>query len=606
MSTNDLFSEYFHQDSNQIAAFNKSPDKNVLQKDNRFISFSLPNLKRENMYGSVHYEIQKSPSGSLKVALAGNELIFIGNVKDFNRELIITLKVSRSIPVKDLKNTSVIGDLCTQFKQFLFGPELGTDIEVMESRLYDIKLNISEILDPKKLWKNLPSDPNGIYAKPDTAQKFENYPAMGKSIVAASIRGRSHAHVGSYREDHFDFTSYDDWLCTVVADGAGSCQFSREGSKMACEKIITSLPEYTNFFNKLAKKYIAFNTTNTSCIEDVTLDANVDATEVSDHKKEDPLLPKTDSLSTPLNETSLDLVALNQTTANSCVTEVASITLSEPQPASIQTDLVSAEGTESVPYEEDKERVSNTIALGRTTTADISLSVASVVTAESEIVDKAPSETTPKRGAFIKEVIDKLNMEISKASSPKEVEILLKKLLGRLAYYVAADIKDRAKVDQKLMKDYSTTLLFCLAKKVEGYWFIATFWVGDGAVVLIENNQATLLGEPDEGEFSGQTQFITSREILTKINTDPTNSRYSFKVLKDFQAIMLMTDGITDPCFETTANLHSSDRWMDYFQKLENNVHLSNRNESTTSALMDSISFYSKGNHDDRTLAIIY
>ena len=48
-------------------------------------------------------------------------------------------------------------------------------------------------------------------------------------------------------------------------------------------------------------------------------------------------------------------------------------------------------------------------------------------------------------------------------------------------------------------------------KKYDFGWFIASFWVGDGAMCLFdaENKTAKLLGTPDEGEFSGQTRFLT-------------------------------------------------------------------------------------------------
>ena len=65
-------------------------------------------------------------------------------------------------------------------------------------------------------------------------------------------------------------------------------------------------------------------------------------------------------------------------------------------------------------------------------------------------------------------------------------------------------------------KLYATTLLLTICKKFSYGWFVASFWVGDGAMCLYdkENHTSTLLGVPDEGEYAGQTRFLTMPEIF--------------------------------------------------------------------------------------------
>jgi hypothetical protein len=54
-------------------------------------------------------------------------------------------------------------------------------------------------------------------------------------IAAASRRGRSHEHAGSFRDDDFYINHCQEtgWSVMLVADGAGSAVNSREGSRIA-------------------------------------------------------------------------------------------------------------------------------------------------------------------------------------------------------------------------------------------------------------------------------------------------------------------------------------------------------------------------------------
>ncbi len=76
--------------------------------------------------------------------------------------------------------------------------------------------------DPKKLWKNLPSDKNDPYWKEDDITVFDRI--ADRHILVSSKRGRAHANVGSFREDDFAFKDLQNgWSIVVVADGqAGS------------------------------------------------------------------------------------------------------------------------------------------------------------------------------------------------------------------------------------------------------------------------------------------------------------------------------------------------------------------------------------------------
>ncbi len=164
------------------------------------------------------------------------------------------------------------------------------------------------------------------------------------------------------------------------------------------------------------------------------------------------------------------------------------------------------------------------------------------------------------------------------------------------------------------LKDFATTLMFAICKKYEFGWFIASFWVGDGAMCIFDekSKSSKLLGTPDEGEFSGQTRFLTMPEIFR--DKDVVAKRLRMSIVPDFTALFLMTDGISDPMFETDRNLNDYAKWEEFWKNLKNGfpedeiggVDLSDDNAAAKDQLLGWLDFWSPGNHDDRTIAILY
>ena len=67
----------------------------------------------------------------------------------------------------------------------------------------------------------------------------------GWRAIAASTRGKLHAHRALWREDAFDIAQADSpsgtWAILAVADGAGSANLARVGSRLACRASVESL-----------------------------------------------------------------------------------------------------------------------------------------------------------------------------------------------------------------------------------------------------------------------------------------------------------------------------------------------------------------------------
>lgn len=180
------------------------------------------------------------------------------------------------------------------------------------------------------------------------------------------------------------------------------------------------------------------------------------------------------------------------------------------------------------------------------------------------------------------------------------------KLIGNAAFKSYKAIEAEANAKGVPMKNYATTLLLAVCKKFDFGWFVASFWVGDGAMCIYDKRRQyfKLLGTPDEGEFAGQTRFLTMPEIFR----DATSfyGRLKFSIEQDFTALMLMTDGVSDPAFETDSNLNKIEMWNELYDSITSEVNLIDDNVESQYQLLKWLDFWSQGNHDDRTIAILY
>lgn len=159
------------------------------------------------------------------------------------------------------------------------------------------------------------------------------------------------------------------------------------------------------------------------------------------------------------------------------------------------------------------------------------------------------------------------------------------------------------------VNDLHTTLIFTLLKKFSFGYIILSFGVGDCPINLIniDFSEVKLLNRMDVGEFGGGTRFITMKEIFN----DTMASRFQITRVQDFSYLVLMTDGIYDPKFTTENKLEDTESWKALFEDLAGNNDDRTKadfinDEKIDEELLIWSDFWSRGNHDDRTLAIIY
>ena len=202
-----------------------------------------------------------------------------------------------------------------------------------------------------------------------------------------------------------------------------------------------------------------------------------------------------------------------------------------------------------------------------------------------------------ERGQKLDEAV--LLLETDADSAQKQIQDQLYYLFGNAAKEAVHAIEGEAKSAGALYKDFSTTLIVTIHKKVAAGHFIAAYWVGDGGVgVYRQGVEVKVLGRADSGEFAGQTRFLDA----AMLDSQEIMNRMKVTIVPDFTALIAMTDGITDPKFETDANIENSDKWGELWADLSPVTEA----PDPAATLLDWLDFWSPGNHDDRTIAILY
>ena len=109
---------------------------------------------------------------------------------------------------------------------------------------------------------------------------------------------------------------------------------------------------------------------------------------------------------------------------------------------------------------------------------------------------------------------------------------------------------------------------------------------------------------PDGGEFAGQTRFLQSSEFSGTY--EDIAKRLFFDIRQDFTAFLLMTDGITDPKFPTDVVFADAAKWIEFWSEdFTKEVEFERGNAELEREFLNWMDFWSPGNHDDRTLAVM-
>lgn len=357
--------------------------------------------------------------------------------------------------------------------KFLFKIKGESEENPLNEKLISLVINPN----PKDLWQEKESDKTDIFYKDDNVKDST---ILGEKIlVVSSKRGRSHANVGSFRDDDFAYKFFEKtgWSLVVVSDGAGSATLARKGSQLACNSVVDFFENHLEI--EKAKEF-----------EDKIMVYSADKTE--ENLKEINLLSK------------------------------------------------------QILYK-------------------------ATVYVHNQLKEFAENTYTSNPDLF---------------NNPKA----------------------KSNIDY-----FHSTLIFALFKKYDFGYIIQTFGVGDCPIAVMnkDKTETTLLNWLDVGEHGGGTRFITQPDIFHSTER-PMATRFNLKVIDDFSYLFLMTDGIYDAKFVVEANLEKNEKWIEFLEDLDgknednSKVNFDLENENIKNELDKWMDFWSVGNHDDRTLAIIY
>jgi hypothetical protein len=170
--------------------------------------------------------------------------------------------------------------------------------------------------------------------------------------------------------------------------------------------------------------------------------------------------------------------------------------------------------------------------------------------------------------------------------------------------------------------DYHTTLMFVAFKLFSFGYFFISFFIGTGAMLLYnpsKSGKVLPLGTPDSrgcANYAAQkgTEFYFTDS--THISPEKVKIRTFFNFARDFDAILLATDGVTDTFFPTIESLHSEKDWQRFWNESLKKGDARTKGASALFApdstlagkllgLKNFLSFTSSADQDDRTILLI-
>lgn len=168
---------------------------------------------------------------------------------------------------------------------------------------------------------------------------------------------------------------------------------------------------------------------------------------------------------------------------------------------------------------------------------------------------------------------------------------------ARQAYAAHYQAQEREQVS---LKSLSATLLIVVTLPLKtGAWLTSSYWVGDGAMAILDpaTESIQLLGVGDTGQYAGETSFLSAKEV----QDEAVSWRVQQFETESMPLLLVMSDGVSDPYFETEAQMAKLGAWQALWQDLQPVLQA----ENPAQALELWLNFEAKGHYDDRTLALL-
>jgi hypothetical protein len=120
---------------------------------------------------------------------------------------------------------------------------------VKSSSSYSVPISTPQLIMPRvptpaqvapARWRHLPSNERDRFYYPEDFTVSQQG-AAGYKLTAASHRGKTHAHQGTFREDATALGSTRYWNIMAVSDGAGTADLARVGSNLAVTRAVEAM-----------------------------------------------------------------------------------------------------------------------------------------------------------------------------------------------------------------------------------------------------------------------------------------------------------------------------------------------------------------------------
>ena len=212
----------------------------------------------------------------------------------------------------------------------------------------------------------------------------------------------------------------------------------------------------------------------------------------------------------------------------------------------------------------------------------------------------------------LNKVVDSINSDYLMQVDEQQIKKASYDVVANAANTARKAIQKKADNDTKTIRDFATTSLIVITKKCTFGQLIISLSIGDGAIVClndIEESKPYLMSMPDSGEYAGQTHFLTMSSVFQDSDT-LYKKRLKVRCIRDYKALLLMTDGVSDPFFDSEDLLLNNSKWDDFWKNLteidSNHIDLNKNVKENEALLLKWLNFYKTGHHDDRTIVVMY
>lgn len=186
---------------------------------------------------------------------------------------------------------------------------------------------------------------------------------------------------------------------------------------------------------------------------------------------------------------------------------------------------------------------------------------------------------------------------------PQELLVPLQSTVITAVHAGHRAISQEAAASGHSIKAFSTTLLLAIHKETPRGHIVVTFGIGDGAIgALTSGRQAQMLNTADSGQHAGQTRFLDAPLFQ---ESQGLYRRVTVKLYETLDALVLATDGVTDPKFSSDNDMHDAESWWSLYDELAPALVKPDK-KTDLDPLLDYLNFFVERHHDDRTLAVLY